>query len=136
MRLLSTARIVALVLVLEGCTGIPAGNLQRASAGEGDGVLAGRVSRGPVSPVERPGDPPYPGVANAQIDIARPDGTKVTSTETDGEGNFRMALPGGTYVVTMPSLYGAMYSKDVPATVTIAPGAEQHLNVLLDTGIR
>lgn len=36
----------------------------------------------------------------------------------------------------MPSLYGAMFSKDLPAIVSVGVGEEKRLDIHLDTGIR
>lgn len=100
------------------------------------GVLEGSVTKGPLAPMVRPGMPSASGISGAHIDIATADGGPVTSVETDSAGNFKLDLPAGTYKVTMPSLYGAMFSKDLPATVIIVPGEEKRLDIHLDTGIR
>lgn len=81
------------------------------------GVLTGSVTKGPLSPVERPGMSSGSVVSGAPIDIGTLDGKLVTSVETDSAGTFRVDLPAATYKVTMPSLYGAMFSKDLPAVV-------------------
>jgi hypothetical protein len=101
------------------------------------GVFSGTVSKGPVSPTVRAGvaEPPS-GVAGAQVDIATLTEKPVQSVKTDSRGAFRLSLPTGTYKVTMPSLYGAMFTRDLPATITIAPGRETRLDIHLDTGMR
>lgn len=75
-------------------------------------------------------------VANARIDIATAEGKPFTSAVTDSGGTFKVKLPPGTYNLTMPSLYGAMFTNDLPATVTIADGEEKRIDIHLDTGIR
>lgn len=100
------------------------------------GILHGTVSKGPLSPVSRPGVSGNAPVPRARVDIATTDGKSSISVETDAAGNFRVALAPGTYTITMPSLHGAMFSKDLPANVTIAKGQEQSLTIVLDTGIR
>jgi len=101
------------------------------------GVFAGTVTKGPVFPVVRPGAPEPPsGVAGAQVDIATPEGKPIASVQTDSSGAFKVSLPTGTYRVTMPSLHGAMFTRDLPATVTIATGQEKRLDIHLDTGMR
>jgi hypothetical protein len=86
--------------------------------------------------VQRPGVPSESRVANARIDIATLDGKPVTSIVTDSAGRFRVKLPAGTYKVEMPSLHGAMFTKDLPARVNIGAGEEKKLDIHLDTGIR
>jgi hypothetical protein len=101
------------------------------------GVLSGTVNKGPVFPVVRPGAATPPsGVAGAQVDIATSMEKPVQSVKTDSTGAFRANLPAGTYKVTMPSLYGAMFTRDLPATITIVAGRESRLDIHLDTGIR
>jgi hypothetical protein len=100
------------------------------------GVLTGSVTKGPLAPAQRPGTPSGSGVPNARIDIATLDGKPVASAETDSAGTFRVDLPAGTYKITMPSLYGAMFSKDLPAIVSIGAGEKKRLDIHLDTGIR
>jgi hypothetical protein len=101
------------------------------------GVFSGTVSKGPVSPTVRAGaaEPPS-GVAGAQVDISTLAETPVQSVKTDSSGAFRLSLPTGTYKVTMPSLYGAMFTRDLPATITITAGEETRLDIHLDTGMR
>jgi hypothetical protein len=99
-------------------------------------VLTGSVTKGPLAPLQRPGTSSESGVRSAHIDIATTDGKPVTSVETDSAGTFRVDLPSGTYKVTMPSLYGAMFTKDLPAIVHVSSGKEKRLDIHLDTGIR
>jgi hypothetical protein len=101
------------------------------------GVLSGRVTRGPLSPVEVPGMPQVVNpVAGARIVIERPGTTLARSIKTDSRGAYRMVLPPGVYRVTMPSLYGSMFTKDLPATIKITSGERTRFNIHLDTGIR
>src|SRR5438445_401052 len=101
------------------------------------GVFSGTVNKGPVVPAVRPGlGQPPSGVAGAQVDIANSAEKPVESVKTDSTGAFRVNLPAGTYKVTMPSLYGAMFTKDLPATVTIVAGQQTRLDIHLDTGMR
>jgi hypothetical protein len=101
------------------------------------GVLSGRVTRGPLSPVEVPGMPQVVNpVAGARIVIERPGTTLARSIKTDSRGAYRMVLPPGVYRVTMPSLYGSMFTKDLPATIKITSGEQTRFNIHLDTGIR
>lgn len=95
------------------------------------GVISGTVSRGPITPNQPSGQPGAAPVPNARVEIATTDGNPVTSAQTDAQGNFRIALPPGTYRVTMPSTR----TKSVPATLTISAGEEKHLNIMIDTGL-
>ena len=137
MRLGGETRTLLVLLLLTGGTSRRASALQLSVIVQPSGILAGTLTKGPLSPVERPGTPSRPsGVAGAQIDIVTTEGKLLTSVETDSSGTFSVNLPAGTYKVTMPSLYGAMFTKDLPATVTIAAGQQTRLDIHLDTGIR
>lgn len=107
----------------------------RAQAGS-TGVLFGAVTRGPLTPVQRPGMRSQSPVAGARIDVMTLDGKPVTSVETDSIGSFRIEVPAGTYRLTMPSLHGAMFTKDLPATVSVSAGEKKRVDIHLDTGIR
>ncbi len=137
--------LLFLPLMLAGCfqgpanAGNPHSDPQPASAGSNElknrGFLRGTVIKGPLSPASPPGVSGNAPVSGARVDIATADGNSM-SVQTDSAGNFRIALAPGTYRITMPSLHGAMFSKDLPATVTISPDQEQSLTIVLDTGIR
>jgi hypothetical protein len=75
-------------------------------------------------------------VVDAQIDIANASGKLASSPKTDANGRYSVNLAPGAYTVTMPSLQGALFSHDLPATVTIVAGQTQRLDIHLDTGIR
>jgi hypothetical protein len=101
------------------------------------GVLSGTVTKGPFSPVVRRGQFEHPaGVAGAQIEITTAGGQAFGSVKTDSKGAFRVELPTGIYQIAMPSQYGAMFTKDLPATIRIVDGQEKRLDIHLDTGIR
>jgi hypothetical protein len=74
------------------------------------------------------------GVAGARIDVASIDGKSLTSVETNSDGEYRVTLPAGSYTITMASLHGAMFTKDLPATVAIGHGETKRLDIHLDTG--
>jgi hypothetical protein len=126
-----------LLLSTSACKMSPPTIVKQVSDVQSSGELVGTVSKGPVLPAVRPGEPlPPAGVGGAEIDIAPINGEPFTSVKTDSNGAFRVKLPVGTYRVTMHSMYGAMFSRDVPTSVTIVAGQQQHLDIHLDTGIR
>jgi hypothetical protein len=124
-------------LLLVGATNQVVANFDAPANEQSSALLAGSVTKGPLSPVERADQPrPYLGVAGARIDIADVHGKQLTSVVTDAGGNFKLSLPPGTYTLTMLSLHGAMFARDLPATVTITAGAVKRVDIHLDTGIR
>ena len=103
----------------------------------GTGVLTGNVLRGPVTSVVVVGSNSSTPVAGAKVIASKPGGgPEVASASTDGEGAYRVFLPSGTYVVTVGAGTSFLFSKDLPATVSVTEGQTTILNVMLDTGIR
>ncbi|HUS70177.1 MAG TPA: hypothetical protein VM075_05290 [Anaerolineae bacterium] len=122
--------LVALMLLVSSCVPVP----------EQTGVLEGHVTIGPLVPVVREGEPePTPGpkvYASRQIVIYAQDGqTEVARVQIDGQGNYRVELAVGTYVVDINHV-GIDSAKELPRTVEIAAGQVTLLDVEIDTGIR
>lgn len=125
---------------MAGMLCLPGGGQANAKAGPqspGKGTLAGRVSLGPISPVEGPGSTPArrpaPGV---KLLIYGATGEEITSVTTDAEGQFRVDLLPGAYRLELAPRPGKEFTKDLPATVTITPGRETRLDIHLDTRLR
>lgn len=128
--------IVALVLMgaLAAC------GVQTVNDGsqQSQGTLTGDVVAGPTSPVQSSStsDPTKP-VPNREVRIETVDGTLVTTTTTDAQGHFSVALAPGTYVVRVkivPGTIGVRQSNT--PKVDIVAGQTVHVRVELDTGIR
>src|SRR5436309_4901243 len=99
------------------------------------GVLTGRITRGPLSPVEGiPGGRRAEVVAGSRIVISGSDGRQVESVVSNDQGQYRVNLPSGTYRVSAVSRSSS--TRELPATVTVTEGQETRLNIRIDTGIR
>jgi len=106
--------------------------------GDGNGTLTGKVSIGPLCPVEPctvPHDRLVAAYAARPITISTPEGTVVTTVTADPESGYTVALKPGTYVVAIPK-QGIGGSRELPATVTIRSGETVRLDISIDTGIR
>ena len=92
--------------------------------------LTGVVTRGPVTPVCRAGEPcskPYP---HATLVFSRAGATK--RAVTDAKGAYRIALAPGRYEVrVLRAQFGWK-----PTTAVVPRGRYARLNVFVDTGIR
>lgn len=103
----------------------------------GMGVLTGRLTRWPTSPVERQGiksaEAPALGV---KLLIYNPARQEIASVITDEAGHYRLPLPPGPYLIELAPGQGRVFSKDLPARVTMTRGQETRLNLHLDTGLR
>ena len=103
------------------------------------GTLEGHVSIGPLVPVPREGEPeptPAPEVyAGRQIVVFSGSGREIARVQIDGQGNYRLALPAGSYRVDINHA-GIDSAAGLPAEVEILAGQTSRLDVDIDTGIR
>jgi hypothetical protein len=121
-------------LSLAGCKSLPAQY----------GTLEGKVSIGPLCPVER--NPPDPScLPTADTYAARPievftPGYKAMVAKLSPvppDGAYTLNLPAGNYIVDLkirnPSGIG---SANLPADITLSPDKTTTLDITIDTGIR
>lgn len=109
------------------------------SIGSTVGILSGKVTIGPICPVERVGVPcPVPSEAylSREFIAVGTDGKTVASFHADPDGSYNVSLAPGIYVVKSAKTGIGYFSKDLPATVTIVSGQTVTLNINIDTGIR
>ena len=104
------------------------------------GTLAGHVTIGPLTPVVQEGVPeptPAPEIyAERQIVVFDADSqNEVGRASIDANGDYRIDLPVGTYIVDINHL-GIDIAKGLPQTVEIRPQQTTQLDVDIDTGIR
>ena len=101
--------------------------------------VAGRVHLGPQCPVETQGDPcDDKPAAGSRVTVAKQlpgnsdaNGEVVASTTTDADGNYRVAVPPGMYVVTAHAgMSCELMNTRVPS------GAYSKVDIPCDTGIR
>ncbi|MDD2903382.1 MAG: carboxypeptidase-like regulatory domain-containing protein [Syntrophales bacterium] len=127
-------------MVLAGILCLPGeshANEKVSSQAQGNGTLAGQVSLGPLSPVERRGSPPARRpAAGVKLLIFGPEGQETAAVTTDADGQFRVSLPPGPYRLEMAPRKGKEFTKDLPATVNITPGRETRMDIHLDTRMR
>jgi hypothetical protein len=124
--------LLILVFTIAACSATP--------TPQETGLLEGHLTIGPLTPVVIIGQAeptPAPEVYAAYpIVVYEPDGkTEVARVTAGSEGNYRLVLPVGTYLVnTQPE--GIAFSKDLPQEVTIQSGQVTRLDIDIDTGIR
>jgi len=130
--------IVILVVIIIAIVFVTFDSGQPAETGKSTGTLSGKVSIGPLCPVEPcsvPHDRLVAAYAARQITISTLDGIGVTIVTADPDSGYAVALKPGTYVVAIPK-QGIGGSPDLPATVTIRSGETVRLDISIDTGIR
>lgn len=107
------------------------------------GVLFGRVTTGlPPNGVGEGREPgPIPGgssapVAGASVGIESVGSSHIWWIVTSVDGSFAIAVPPGTYRVTLKARPGMGMPKNLPATVTVKSGQQARRDIYLDTGLR
>ncbi|MDN3512428.1 MAG: hypothetical protein QY310_14910 [Candidatus Jettenia sp. CY-1] len=99
----------------------------------GKGKLSGKVTRGPISPIEREGISSEEPASGIKLVIVNREGQEIESVVTDNEGKYNAILPPGSYRIEMPA---GDRTRDLPAAVIVAENEETHLDIRIDTGIR
>ena len=128
------ALVLAAVLAVTAACGayqFPGGNPGPSPA---TGSVSGRVVAIPCTPIEQQGAPSCAGrgVPKLEIDYVR-DGSTAASAVTDGNGNYAVRLPSGTYAVKMKTFMRVISG---PLTLTVAGDTSVVANYTLDSGIR
>lgn len=123
-------KYLCLILLFTACVGTP----------QPTGALEGHVNIGPLTPVVRQGQPeptPPPEVyAERKVVIFDASGQKeIIRVDIDSSGNYRVALPAGSYTVDINHL-GIDRGLDLPQTVEITAEKTTRLDIEIDTGIR
>ena len=123
-------------LAVVGCAGVPS-EVTAGGGARGEGTLAARVVRAPISPVEglpgRDDSAPAPGVS---FKLTRLEGGGAEIAITNDRGEFRKRLAVGSWRVELSSDASVGFSKDLPRTVSVSAGHETQIDIRLDTGIR
>lgn len=109
----------------------------------GNGVLKGKISIGPLCPVERiPPDPAclptmetYKAWATAVWTLNKK--TKLATIDPKLDGTYQIVLPSGNYSIDFDVAHtNTIGSNNLPAIVSIANMDTTIFNINIDTGIR
>jgi hypothetical protein len=92
------------------------------------------VSAGPTCPVERVDSPCPPRPLSAEIDARDASGHLAGSTHSGSDGQYRLALPPGTYTLAVAS--AGPFPRCPTPTATVVPGGLATVDISCDTGIR
>jgi hypothetical protein len=109
------------------------------SAGSETGILQGKVTIGPISPVERPGETPAipcEVYEARKIIVYDEKGNKlIQQVDIDCDGRYITELKPGIYTIDINRI-GIDHSSDVPQKVEIKSSLTVRLDIDIDTGIR
>jgi hypothetical protein len=125
-------KIILLTVALSGML------ISCGTTAETNGMLEGKVSIGPIIPVQSTTPVPTPPAVYAARKVLVYDNQQSKLLHTvslDDAGNYRIALKPGRYVVDINHA-GIDRSSEVPKTIEIKPGSTLVLNIDIDTGIR
>ena len=103
------------------------------------GSLQGKVTIGPLCPVESADNPCLPDptlFTSHELVILSANGTEVGRVNIDGQGNYRTDLLPGTYTVDFSPHDIGIPGTFQPPRVEIRQGETVILNIEIDTGIR
>lgn len=124
---LTIAAIVVVAVVVLTLSGKPSqGQL---------GTLSGRVSIGPLCPVE-PCPGPVPDVYSSRKLVLQPFLGSPVYVNLNSEGTFQASVPAGTYSVDLSDCTFLGCPMSLPQTTTVKPGETTVLQIDIDTGIR
>lgn len=114
-------------------------DLSRAGHTLSSSGITGSVLVGPACPAQgirwdpRCEDQPYQGT----IVVWNEAKTRyITQFSSDKNGNFKIYLPPGTYVLDPQTPSGSRYPRGIEQTITIAPREMKSLTIYYDSGIR
>lgn len=102
--------------------------------------LNGNIHIGPTCPVER--NPPDPACAdrpyvNARVSIEnKTNGSIVSQVVSDNEGNFRVVILPGVYIVDVQPMNNNILPRCPPKEVVVKTGVFVNVDVSCDSGIR
>ncbi len=126
--------LISGMILISGC-------IQQQNQISENGILEGKVTIGPLCPVER--IPPDPSCQPTEetykawpIAVYTADKeTKVTQIEPNLDGTYKINLSAGNYIVDLENQQ-PIGGRNLPATISINSGRTTTLNIDIDTGIR
>lgn len=106
------------------------------AAGGPTGLLQGRVTLRPISPVEQVGGPPNARAYAATIDVETLEGDAVATVTSGKDGVFAVQLQAGSYRLVPRSPEGRPFPHAAPLEATVVAGTTTRVRIAYDSGIR
>jgi len=99
------------------------------------GTISGKVTIGPLCPVE-PCRDPDPNIYTLRQLILQPIFGYPTYIRLNSNGSFQATVNAGTYTVTLTDCTFLGCERSLPITVTVNPNRSTTIDISIDTGIR
>lgn len=115
---------------------------KQGTTNEGTGTLQGKISIGPLCPVETvPPDPACQPTADTYkaypVSVYSADmKTKVADLKPALDGSYSAAIPSGIFMIVLDKQQSGAGGSNLPVSVEIKDGSVTELDVNIDTGIR
>ena len=100
------------------------------------GLLEGKVTLGPIAPIEAVGGPPNTRLYAAIVDVETPAGDVVKTVASNNDGTFSLRLAAGSYRLVPRSPKGKPFPHAAPVDTTILTGQATTVEIAYDSGIR
>ena len=100
------------------------------------GLLEGKVTQGPITPVEQVGGGPNTRPYDATVDVQTPEGDVVKTVESGNDGAFSVRLAAGSYRLVPRSPEGRPFPHAAPLDATVVAGKTTTVEIAYDSGIR
>lgn len=100
------------------------------------GLLEGKVTLGPITPVEQVGGPPNTRPYAAIIDVETPAGDVAKTLESGNDGTFSVRLAAGSYRLVPRSPEGRPLPYAAPLDTTVLTDKTTTVEIAYDSGIR
>jgi hypothetical protein len=127
----SLAIVLALTALLAACGD---SSLVGSSTDPSVGIAV-EVRRGPIMPVDRPGEDNTAPVPGAKVVVTTASGIPVAELTTDSLGAAGASVPPGDYRIATATCPGAM-REAAPVVVTVVADSISAARLVCDTGIR
>ncbi len=101
----------------------------------GQGTISGKVTIGPLCPVE-PCPDPDPEIYTSRQLVLQPSFGNPIYVQLNPDGSFQATVNAGTYTVNLTNCTFLGCKHSLPKTVTVAPNETTTINIDIDTGIR
>lgn len=105
------------------------------TTGEQTSTVSGKVSIGPLCPVE-PCPDPAPDVYSSRYIVLQPEAGERTRVKLSLDGGFEVQVKPGTYKVDLTDCTFMGCSRALPKTVTVKANETTYVQIDIDTGIR